>query len=77
MVSKNNKRVWITLSKRQANWLETNAKKLNISVSKLIKFLIDKNAAKMIEILRLKGISIKDLEELIRIAKTPWIDEGE
>lgn len=69
MIKKNNTRVIITLTKKQADWLKKTAKKLDMSVSKLIKWLIDKNITKIIN----ETIKGQELEELIKIAKTPWI----
>ena len=69
MIKKSNTRVIITLSKKQAEWLKKTSKKLNMSVSKLIKWLIDKNITRILN----ETIKGQELEELIKIAKTPWI----
>lgn len=68
MVKKDNTRIIITFSKAQANWLKTGAKKLNISVSKFVKWLIDKNISRI-----LSNMNEKDYKEIIKIAKMPWI----
>lgn len=69
MIGKDSERLQITLSKRQANWLKTQSKKLNMTTSKFIKWLIDKNLGHLIN--RLPN---EDLEYLIKVAKTRWID---
>ena len=69
MIGKDSERLQITLSKRQANWLKTQSKKLNMTTSKFVKWLIDKNLGHLIN--RLPN---EDLEYLIKIAKTKWID---
>ena len=47
-----NKRLDITLPKSQAEWLETNAKKLEISKSKFISWILAKRIKQIIEELR-------------------------
>lgn len=69
MIKSTNERVQITLSKQQAKWLRTNAKKLHMSVSKFVKFLMDKNIAKFANML-----TPKELEDLQRIARVKWIN---
>ena len=69
MIGKDSKRLYITLSKKQANWLEDNAKRLNMTTSKFVKWLIDKNIGHLIN-----KLPNEDLEYLIRIAKTKWLD---
>lgn len=56
------------MSKKQATWLKKTAKKTNMSVSKLCKWLMDKNIAKICSFL-----TEEEFKELIRIARTPWI----
>lgn len=74
MVKETNERVMITLSKAQATWLRKNAKKLHMSLSQFVKFLIDKNIAKFAN-----QLTTEELDYLIKIAKTPWIkfDDGD
>lgn len=62
----------ITLSKAQDKWLSTTAKKLKMSYSKFIKFLIDKNISHLIS-----KLPREDLDKLIKIAKTPWLNFNE
>lgn len=69
MIKDTNERMFITFSKAQAKWIRTNAKKLGMTTSKFIKFLIDKNIGKFISVL-----PPQKLDELIRIVKTPWLD---
>lgn len=69
MVKKENQRVIITLTKKQVCWLKNGAKKLNISVSKFVKWLISKNISQL-----LAQWDPKKLDEMIKIAKLPWVD---
>lgn len=68
MVKETNTRIIITVSKDQAAWLKKTAKKMKMSISRLCKWLMDKNIAKLASFL-----TKKEWEELKRIAKTPWI----
>lgn len=68
-VKKGNTRIQVTFSEQQAKWIKTNAKKLGMTTSRFIKFLIDKNIGKFVSTL-----PPKQLDELIRIIKTPWLD---
>ena len=72
MIKDTNERMFVTFSKQQAKWIRTNAKKLGMTTSKFIKFLIDKNIGKFVSVL-----PQKQLDELIRIIKTPWLDFDE
>ena len=72
MVKSKNERLTITLTKAQVKWLKTTAKRLDITVSKLIKWLIDKNIAKFASYM-----PREQLEMLIEIAKTPWVVDFE
>ena len=68
-VKKGNVRLSVTFSEQQAKWVQNNAKKLGMTTSRFIKFLMDKNIAKFMNML-----PSEKLDELIRIAKTPWLD---
>ena len=69
MIKEENERLTITLSKKQVKWLNDNAKKLGITTSKFVKFLIDKNIASLAR----RIMNEEQLEMLIKIVKTPWI----
>lgn len=69
MVKEKNTRMMVTFSKAQAEWIRTSAKKLGMTTSRFIKFLIDKNIGKFMSMM-----PSDKLDELIRIAKTPWLD---
>ena len=56
------------MSKEQADWLEKTAKKMHMSKSKLCKWLMDKNIAKLGSFL-----TEQEWKELVKIARTPWI----
>lgn len=68
-VKNTNTRVIITLSKKQNEWLEKTGKRLKLSKSKLIKWLMDKNITRISTFL-----TEEDMKKLIIIAKTPWIN---
>lgn len=69
MIKKENTRIIITMTKNQADWLKKTAKRCNTSVSKLIKWLIDKNVARIQDFL-----SEEDWKRLQKIVHTPWIN---
>lgn len=70
MIKETNTRIIITVSKNQDIWLTKQAKKLKITKSKLIAWLISIKAREMLEITKLKDY---ELDELIAIAKTEWL----
>lgn len=72
MIKKDNQRLQITFSKKQVQWLEKASKKTKMSISKLIRWLISNNISKLVSY-----IPEKDMKELIKIAKTPWIEDEE
>lgn len=69
MIAKTSERVQLTLSKKQAKWLKDNAKRLNITVSDFVKWLLDKNIGHLIN-----RLPREDLEYLIKVAKFNWLD---
>lgn len=70
MINENNKTIKITLSKKQISWLEKTAKKLKITKSSLIKFLIDKNIGRLISVM-----TNEELAWLKKIARTDWLNQ--
>lgn len=68
-VKKTNTRVIITCSKEQAEWLNKTSKKLKMSRSRFIKYLMDKNIAHLVN-----HLTTTDQELLFKIAKTKWLD---
>ena len=68
MVKKDNERLMITLSKKQVDWLRKSAKKLGMTTSKFVKWLIDKNLARFAN-----ELTSEELDRLIKIIRTPWI----
>lgn len=60
------------MTESQAEWLKTTAKRCNTSVSKLIKWLIDKNVARIKEFM-----NEEDWKRLQKIVHTPWININE
>lgn len=69
MIKKGNERLTITLTQKQVKWLRKNAKRLNMPVSKFIKWMLDKNLA----IIMRQNYDNQELKEIQRIASTPWI----
>lgn len=72
MVKDKNERITITLTKKQVSWIRTQASKMDITPSRFIKWLLDKNIAKFIN-----RLPERDLQELIRLAKVQWVDFDE
>lgn len=69
MIKPENEILKITLSKKQVKWLRDNAKKFHMTVSKFVKWLIDKNTANLAR----RAMTQEELDEFIRIVRTPWI----
>lgn len=67
--------VKITLSTDQFIWLEKQSKKLKMTKSKFIAWILSKKANEMIEYLYLKDNEYTEhtLEKMIEIIKTPWL----
>lgn len=68
-VKDTNERIIITLTKKQVAFIRNNAKRLNITPSRFVKWLIDKNISHLIN-----RMSDEELNEIIRIAKIKWLD---
>lgn len=63
-------RIIFTLSKKQNEWLESMSKKLKMSKSRLIRLMLSKNIANFLALMP------KDqLDNIIKIAHTPWLDD--
>lgn len=69
MISKDSERLQLTFSKKQAKWLKDQAKRLNMTTSKFVKWLIDKNIGHLVN-----RLPQEDLDYLIKIAKVDWLD---
>lgn len=68
-VKDTNERIIITLTKKQVAFIRNNAKRLNITPSRFVKWLIDKNISHLIN-----RMSDEELNEIIRIARIKWLD---
>lgn len=68
-IKKTNERIWITLTKRQVEFIRENAKKLDMTPSRFVKWLLDKNIGHIVN-----RLPERDLERLIKIAKVKWLD---
>lgn len=77
MVGKDKHRINITFTKAQVEWLTQLSKKTGASISKLVRFLINKDLTKLVDLVVLKKVPNEDLLELVRIAKTPWLDDDD
>lgn len=72
MVKEGNVRFTITMSEEQVKWLDKCAKTMKCSRSKAIRWLISKNA---ISLAAKTFYTREEFDELVRIARTPWIDD--
>ena len=68
MLKNTKTRIIFSLPKSQAEWLERTSKELRISKSKLIRWLIEKNVKNIQQ-----WTTPEELQTLIKIARTPWI----
>lgn len=83
MIKQTNERVTLTLSKKQVRWIKQQAKLKDITPSRFVAWLL---ALKINEInTYMKATNediyndlewLKNLDETIRIAKTPWIKDN-
>lgn len=74
MIKDTNKRIMITLSKKQIAWIEKLAKQTRLTKSNLIKWLVSKNVEVLIEYIYRKENNLTT-EEIQRIIKTSWLDD--
>lgn len=80
MRKKGNVELRITISEAQDKWLRKFCKTHGTTPSKWISFLLVKKTEELAAYLRWEKHpeqTNEELEEMIRIAKTPWIDEDE
>lgn len=68
MIKETNTRITITVSKKQNEFLEEGAKKLKISKSQFVKWLMDKNITRIAD-----TWTEKEFEEIKRICKIKWV----
>lgn len=69
MIKKSNTRVIITLSKKQLEWIDETRKQLEMTRSKLIKWLMNKNLSHIIS-----ALPSQQIEYIYKIAKTNWVN---
>lgn len=74
MIKDTNKRIMITLSKKQIAWIQKLAKQTRLTKSELIKWLVSKNVEVLIEYIYRKENNLTT-EEIYRIVKTSWLDD--
>jgi len=72
MVKKRNARITITLTKKQVEWITKSSKRLDMSKSDFVKFIIQTNSARAIQLLQ-REYDLTD-DDIIEIIKTPWVD---
>ncbi len=69
MIKSTNERISLTLTKKQVDWIRTQAKRLDMSPSRFIKWMLDRNLSKLIN-----RLPEEDLQRLIKLAKVKWLD---
>lgn len=74
MVKKGMVRFSITMTSEQEKWLSKCAQTMHCSKSKAIVWLISKNA---INLVAKQLVGDLEMKEIIRILKTPWIEDKE
>lgn len=76
MVKKWNERITITLPKNQMKWLRKTAKSRHKTVSDYIKEILSSQRFFYEPIFDpVDNMTEEELKEVIRIAKTPWLDD--
>lgn len=70
-ISKQKKRIDISLPIEQAKWLNNFTKSRGITISKYISFLLYYKADEMLRILKIGPVD----EEMLEILKTKWIED--
>lgn len=73
MIKTENERLTITLSKKQIQWINEQAKKLHLTASKFISWMLSRKAQEIHEYEKLMNQQI-DWIELNQILHTNWID---
>lgn len=74
MIKESNCRLQITISKEQKKWLEKQCKKLKITESQYIKWILSRKAQEIAEYLYMQTDESQEyLKEIIEIVKTPWL----
>ena len=69
MIKNDKTRIYITFTKKKAEWLQKCAQKANMSLSQFCNLLINKN----FEIIK-NTLTEDEFTEIRRILKTPWLD---
>lgn len=77
MVKSSNKRIMITLSSKQVEWLDGFCKNHDITASKYISWLLSKKAEEMLVLIENRQPNWWEehftIEELTQIAKADWL----
>lgn len=73
MIKETNKRIMITLPKKQVEWLYEYAKSKNLTPSNLIKYLLVKRINDLYDLVEAQKNPEK-LKEMIDLAKTKWAE---
>lgn len=74
MIKPTNKRIMITITKKQDDWLNNLAKQLHITKSNAVKWLVSKNVEVLIEYIWRKENNLTN-EEIQEIIHTKWLDD--
>lgn len=76
MRKETNTELRVTITKNQYNYVEEMAKKLKITKSQFIAWIISKKARELIELKAIRnGVTQEEFEEMVRVAKTNWLDD--
>lgn len=76
-IKKTNERIIITLPTTQVKWLESMSKKAEISKSKFVSYFLARKADELYNFMKFNENkpTPQELEELMEIIHTKWIEE--
>lgn len=69
MIKDSNERITLTLTRKQVAWLKKQAEELEMTPSRLVKWLMANSLAKLC-----RQVREDDWQRLCKIARTPWVD---
>ena len=76
MRKESNTELRVTITKNQYKYIEEMSKKLKITKSQFIAWIISKKANELLELKAIRnGISQEQFEEICRVAKTNWLED--
>lgn len=74
MIKETNERIMITLPKKQVAWLRDICEKKHITTSTFIKYLLVKKTNELAELFDIWN-NPEDINEILKIVNTKWLDE--